>query len=37
MPKGGLGSAKALIMKTHTQSIVGVLFSQTDGVRHQVS
>lgn len=38
MPEGGLGSAKAtLIIKTHTQSIVGVLFSQMDGVRHQVS
>lgn len=38
MPKGGLGSAKeALIIKTHTQSIVGVLFRQMDVVRHRVS
>lgn len=38
MPKGGRGSAKeALIIKTHTQSIVGVLFSQMDGVRHSLS
>lgn len=38
MPKGGLGSAKeALIIKTHTQSIVGVVFSEMDGVRNQDS
>lgn len=38
MPKGGLGSAKeALIIKTHTKSIVRVLFKQMDVVRHRVS
>lgn len=37
MPKGGLGSAKEiLIIKIHIQRFVTVLFSQMDGLRTPV-